>query len=110
MVEAAGSKRPELTGAPPPQNAPHVLELILAMYPKTRRIHVVLGASEYERAEAAAGLRLFQHLAGRAQIVYTNALTLEQLDARLAAPPDDEQLPWGAPLRAPAAHAVSTNA
>ena len=65
VVEEARLRRPELTGALPAQNAPRTLELMLAMYPATRRIDVVLGASEYERRQAEVGRRIFSGFAER---------------------------------------------
>ena len=109
FVEAARVKRPELTGSPHAQNALQVLELILSMYPKTRRIHVVLGASEYERAQAAVGARIFKPLEGRVELVYTSDLTLEQLEAQAASLPDDEQLLWGSVLRDASGRDFNTN-
>ena len=89
VVEEARLRRPELTGAPHAQNAPRTLELMLAMYPATRRIDVVLGASEYERRQAEVGRRIFSPFAERAELVFLNDLSLEQIESRVASLPDD---------------------
>ena len=90
VVEEARQVRPELTGALPAQNAPRTLELMLAMYPATRRIDVVLGASEYERRQAEVGRRrIFAGFAKGVELVFLTDLTLEQIEGRVAALPDD---------------------
>ncbi len=89
VVEEARLRRPELTGALPAQNVPPTLELMLAMYPATRRIDVVLGASEYELRQAEVGRRIFASFAERVELVFLTDLSLEQIEARAAALPDD---------------------
>jgi PAS domain S-box-containing protein len=89
VVEEARRVRPELTGALPAQNAPRTLELMLAMYPATRRIDVVLGASEYERRQAEVGRRIFSGFAKGVELVFLTDLSLEQIETRVAALPDD---------------------
>src|SRR4051812_30772723 len=99
LIDAAREQRPELTGVVTTQNAPRVVELMLSMYPATRRIHVILGASEYERGQAAGGQRIFKPFEGRVELVYTNDLSVAQLEARLAALPDTELVLYGSMLR-----------
>ncbi len=89
VVEDARLVRPELTGALPAQNAPRTFELMLAMYPATRRIDVVLGASEYERRQAEVGRRIFSSFAERVELVFLTDLSLEQIESRVAALSDD---------------------
>ncbi len=89
VVDEARRVRPELTGALPAQNAPRTLELMLAMYPATRRIDVVLGASDYERRQAEVGRRIFSGFAKGVELVFLTDLSLEQIETRVAALPDD---------------------
>src|SRR5689334_8448966 len=49
----------EVTGALPAQDAARTIEMMLSLYPQTRRILVVLGASAYERGQAEKGKELF---------------------------------------------------
>jgi chemotaxis protein methyltransferase CheR len=109
LLNATRARRPEITGTAPANNAPHVIDLMLSMYPKTRRIHVILGASEYERRQAAGGRRIFKPFEGRVEIDYFNDLTLEQMEARLAALDDTELALYGGLLRDAAGHEFSTN-
>ncbi|HZX64428.1 MAG TPA: sigma 54-interacting transcriptional regulator [Myxococcales bacterium] len=109
FVEAAKAQRPELTAAMPSQNAPKVIELMLSMFPRTKRIHVILGASEYERAQAAAGKRIFASFEGRVELTYLNDLTLAQVEARLAALPDTELALYGSMLRDASGQDFNTN-
>ncbi|MCX5730615.1 MAG: sigma 54-interacting transcriptional regulator, partial [Deltaproteobacteria bacterium] len=62
---------------------------MLAMYPATRRIDVVLGASEYELRQAEVGRRIFSSFAERVELVFLTDLSLEQIEARVAALSDD---------------------
>jgi len=89
-VDAARAKRPEITGAVHPQNGPMTVDLMLALYPRTRRIQVVLGASEYERDQTARAGAVFARFAGRLEFDFLNDLTLEQMEARLGALPDED--------------------
>jgi len=99
LVEGARGTRPELTGALPAQNAARTIELMLRLYPETRRIHVVLGASAYERGQAEQGKVLFAALAPRVELTYTSDLTLDQLDARVRQLPDSDLVLWGSLLQ-----------
>ncbi len=99
LVESARTVRPELTGALPAQNAPRTVELMLSLYPSTRRILVVLGASPYERGQAAQGRTLFARFADRAQLSYTTDLSLEQLEARVAQLGEGELVLFGSFLQ-----------
>ena len=98
-VEAARADRPDLTGALPPQNAPPTVELMLALYPATRRIQVVLGASPYERAQAQQGRKIFERFAERVEFAYLNDLSLDQIEARLAQIPDEDLVLFGSLLQ-----------
>jgi PAS domain S-box-containing protein len=99
IVEGARESRPELTGALPAQNAPRTIELMLSMYPGTRRIDVVLGASEYERGQAEQGRRIFARFEERVELAYLNDLSLDQIEARAAALPDDALVLFGSLLQ-----------
>jgi PAS domain S-box-containing protein len=99
VVEAARASRPELTGALPAQNAPRTIELMLSMFPATRRIHVVLGASDYELEQARRGKDLFASFADRVELTYLNDQTLAQIEARVARLPEDELVLFGSMLR-----------
>jgi formate hydrogenlyase transcriptional activator len=83
LVESARASRPELTGALPAQTAARTIDLMLRLYPSTRRILVVLGASVYERDQAEQGRKLFAPFASRVEFSYTSDLTLEQLETRV---------------------------
>jgi len=99
IVEGAREIRPALTGALPAQNAPRTLDLMLSMYPATRRIHVVLGGSEHERGQARQGRIIFERFAGRVELDYLNDLTLEQIEARVAALGDADLVLFGSLLQ-----------
>jgi PAS domain S-box-containing protein len=88
-VVNARAERPEITGALPALNTPKTLELMLSMYPKTKRIEVVLGGSPYERNQAKIGRELFKHFESRVALDFTNDLSLEQLESRVSALSDD---------------------
>ena len=99
LVEAARAGRPEMTGALPAQNAPRTIELMLSLYPSTRRILVVLGGSAYERGQAEQGRVIFAPFADRVQISYTNDLSLEQLEAEVSKLGDDALVLFGSFLQ-----------
>jgi PAS domain S-box-containing protein len=109
FVEAARLKRPELTGALPAQNAPLTIDLMLAMYPHTRRIQVVLGASDYERDQARMGRVIFNRFSGRVGFEYLNDLSLEQMTAKVQTLPDDELVLFGSLLQDAAGRDFYTN-
>jgi PAS domain S-box-containing protein len=90
VVDTARALRPDLTGALPAQNAPRTIELMLSMFPATRRILVVLGASEHEQEQAERGREIFARFADRVELVYLNDQTLEEIEARVARAADDE--------------------
>jgi len=90
FVDEAKGRRPEITGAVHPQNGPMTIDLMLSLYPKTRRIHLVLGASPYERSQADRARQLFAPYAGRVEFDYMNDLSLEQMEARLKTLPDED--------------------
>jgi len=90
FVDEAKGKRPEITGAVHPQNGPLTIDLMLSLYPKTRRVHLVLGASPYERSQADRARQLFAPYAGRVEFDYMNDLTLEQMEARLKSLPEED--------------------
>jgi PAS domain S-box-containing protein len=94
-VEAARLKRPDTTGLTPAQNAPPTLELMLRMYPQTRRIHVILGGSSYEREQAERGRKLFQPFEGRVALDYWNDLSLQQMVERGRTLDGDELVLFG---------------
>lgn len=94
-VEPARLKRPNLTGALAPRNAPKTIELMLSMFPQTRRIHIVLGATEYERNQAEMGRKIFTDFSGRVAIDYLNDLTLDQIEAMVKALPDEDLVLYG---------------
>ncbi len=109
IVEEARSARPQLTGALPAQNAPRTIDLMLSLYPATRRIDVVLGSSEYERNQAEAGRRIFARFADRVELAYLNDLSLEQIEARVAALPDDALVLFGSLLQDASGRDHATN-
>ncbi len=110
LVEDARKARREVTGALPSQNAPRTLEMMLSLYPATRRILVVLGGSAYERGQADQGRILFASFAGRVEISYTNDLSLEQVETRVAALPDDTLVLFGSFLQDAAGRDYDTTA
>jgi len=110
IVEEARTKRPELTGVLTTQNAPKTIELMLSMFPKTRRINVVLGASEYEREQAERGRRMFASFTNRLEFVYLNDLSLEQVEAKLKNLPSDELVLFGSLIMDAAGRDFLTNA
>ncbi len=59
----------EVTGVLPAQNAPRTIEMMLSLYPQTRRILVVLGASPYERGQAEQGRSPVRPLRRRVELV-----------------------------------------
>lgn len=99
FVAAAKVRRPDLTGALPAQNAPRTIDLMLTLYPKTRRIEVVLGASDYERDQARMGQVIFSPFAGRVGFEYLNDLSLAQIEARVRTLPDNELVLFGSMLQ-----------
>jgi PAS domain S-box-containing protein len=100
FVDEAQKQRPEITGALHTQTVVQSAELWLSRFPATKRILVVLGASEYERAQAQIGKSImFKPLEGRVEFEYLNDLTLEQIEARVAAAPDTDLVLWGSLLR-----------
>jgi PAS domain S-box-containing protein len=94
-VEAARLKRPETTGLTPTQIAPPTLELMLKMYPQTRRIHVVLGGSAYERDQTERARKLLAPFEGRVLLDYWNDLSLQQMVERARTLEGDELLLYG---------------
>jgi len=109
FVEAARKVRPEVTGALPARNAPRTIDLMLSMFPATRRIEVILGASAYERGQAEMGRIIFKEFEGRVAIDYLNDLSLEQMETRLASLPDDTLVLYGSLLRDAAGQDFTTN-
>jgi PAS domain S-box-containing protein len=109
FVEAARRDRPEITGGVPAQNAPATIELMLRMYPDTRRIHVVLGASDYEREQAVQGRRIFKPFEQRVELDYLNDLTLPAMESRLAALPDEDLVLFGSMMRDATGRDFDTN-
>jgi len=99
FVEAARINRPDITGALSAKNAPKTIDLMLAMYPRTRRIQVVLGASDYERNQAQMGRVIFSPFSGRVGFEYLNDLTLEQIEAKVRSLPEDELVLFGSLLQ-----------
>jgi PAS domain S-box-containing protein len=108
-VEAARLHRPELTGALSARNAPLTIDLMLSMFPRTRRIHVVLGASAYERNQAQMGRLIFKTFAGRVDLEYLNDLTLEQIETRVAHLPDEDLVLYGSLLQDASGRDFTTN-
>jgi len=101
FVEAARAQRPALAAAIPANNAPRTLELMLSLYPKTQRIHVVLGASDYEREQARRGQAAFARFAGRVAFLYLNDLTLEQMEGYVARLGEEDLVLFGSLLQDP---------
>ena len=110
LVEAARAGRPEMTGVLPAQNAPRTIELMLSLYPSTRRILVVLGGSAYERGQAEQGRIIFAPFASRVEITYTNDLPLEQVEAEVSKLPDDTLVLFGSFLQDAAGRDYDTTA
>ncbi len=108
-VEAARTLRPNLTGVLPADNTSKTIDLMLALYPQTRRIHVVLGASDYERDQARWGAMLFAPYAGRLEFEYLNDLSLEQVEARVGQLHPDELVLFASMLRDAAGQDFGTN-
>jgi PAS domain S-box-containing protein len=108
-VEAARTVRPNLTGVLPANNTPKTIELMLSLYPQTRRIYVVLGASDYERDQARWGQVLFTPFAGRLEFVYLNDLSLEQVEAKVSQLQPDELVLFASVLRDAAGRDFYTN-
>ncbi len=109
-VEAARTLRPNLTGVLTANNAPMTVDLMLSLYPQTRRIHVILGASDYERDQAQLGQQIvFPRFAGRLEFVYTNDLSLEQIEAMVGQLHADELVLFASVLRDAAGRDFSTN-
>jgi len=109
FVEAARLRRADLTGALPANNAPPTIDLMLALYPRTRRIQVVLGASDYERNQAEMGRIIFSSFSGRVALEYLNDLTLEQIEAKVQTLPEDELVLFGSLLKDAAGREFYTN-
>ena len=109
FVEAGRAQRPDLTGALPANNAPKTIDLMLAMYPQTRRIQVVLGASDYERNQAEMGRVIFSPFSGRVGFEYLNDLSLEQIEERVRNLPDNELVLFGSLLKDAAGREFYTN-
>jgi PAS domain S-box-containing protein len=109
FVEAARQKRPNLTGSLSAKNAPKTVELMLALYPRTRRIHVVLGASDYERDQARMGQIIFSPFSGRVEMDYLNDLSLEQIEAKVRHLPDEDLVLFGSLLQDASGRDFSTN-
>ncbi len=109
IVEEARTRRPALTGALPAQSAPRTIELRLSLSPATRRIDLVLGASEYERFQTEAGKRLFAPFSDRVEITYLNDLTLEEIEKRVAGLPDEALVLHGSLLVDAAGRDFATN-
>ncbi|NWJ40072.1 MAG: sigma 54-interacting transcriptional regulator [Geothrix sp.] len=109
-VESARAERPNLTGVLTANNAPKTVDLMLSLYPQTRRVHVILGASEYERDQAELGQQIvFPRFAGRLEFLYTNDLSLEQIEAKVSQLPPDELVLFASLLRDTAGRDFSTN-
>ncbi|HJV22978.1 MAG TPA: sigma 54-interacting transcriptional regulator [Holophagaceae bacterium] len=109
FVEEAQKKRPVMTGAIPARNAPMTLELMLGMFPKTRRIHVVLGASEYERNQAEMGRLIFSSFTSRVSMEYLNDLSLEQIEEKVHGLPEEDLVLFGSLLHDAAGRDYTTN-
>jgi formate hydrogenlyase transcriptional activator len=99
LVESARSARHDVTGALPAQNAPRTIEMMLALYPQTRHILVVLGGSAYERGQAEKGKEIFAAFASRVDLTYTTDLPLEQVEERVSRLGDDTLVLFGSFLQ-----------
>lgn len=109
LVEKARAQRPNLTGAYPSQGAKKTIQLMLNLYPKTRRIHVVLGASEYERGQAEVGRQIFAEFQNRVAFDYWNDLTLPEMLQQARQHKEDELILFGSLLRDAAGTEFPTN-
>ena len=109
FVEAARQRRPNLTGVLSARNAPKTIDLMLALYPHTRRILVVLGASEYERNQAEMGRIIFASFAGRVSIEYLNDLPLEQIEEKVRTLSDEDLVLFGSLLKDASGREYFTN-
>jgi len=83
MLNPARERRPNLTGLLPERGSPRTVDLMLALFPATRHILVVLGASAFERRLAMVGRTLAAPYAGRVAFEFLNDLTMEQIEARV---------------------------
>ena len=81
-IEKARQRRPELTAALVAQNAPSTIALMLSLFPGTKQIHVVLGATPYEREQSERARTIFKPFDGQVGIDYWNDLSLEQMEQR----------------------------
>ncbi|HJV21155.1 MAG TPA: ABC transporter substrate binding protein [Holophagaceae bacterium] len=109
ILEQAQTKRPNITGALPAQNAPKNIECMLAMFPGTRQIDVILGASTYEREQARIGRTIFKDFEGRVTLNYLNDLSLEQMERRLRSLPDDRLVLFGSLIQDATGRDFATN-
>ena len=94
FLDKARAVRPEVTGVMPALNTPKTLDLILSMYPGTRKIEFILGASTFERDQSRIGKVLFKAFDSRVKLDFLNDFTLEQLEARARTLPDDTIQVW----------------
>ncbi|HJV88698.1 MAG TPA: sigma 54-interacting transcriptional regulator [Holophagaceae bacterium] len=101
LVVPARKQRPELAAAIPAINAPRTIDLMLALYPRTRTIHVVLGASDYERTQAQRGQAAFSRFSGRVGFRYLNDLTLEQIEGHVRGLGEEDLVLFGSMLQDP---------
>jgi formate hydrogenlyase transcriptional activator len=99
LVQSARQSRRELTGVLPAPAAVPTVELMLSLYPSTRRILLVLGSSAHERGQAVQARNLFAPFAGRFELSDTTDLTQEQVESRVAELPDDALVLFGSFLR-----------
>ena len=81
--------RPNLTGFLPDRYSVKTANIMFSLYPGTRRVLVVLGASKFERHLAEMAKVLTEPFAGRVTFEYTNDRTLEQIESQVRNLPDD---------------------
>ena len=90
LLESIRLRRPNLAGIYPGETTTKTVDLMLSLYPKTRRINVVFGSSPYDRSDANKGKVLFQPWEQRIQFSYWNDLTLDQMELKAKnLPPED---------------------
>jgi len=99
VVQSARKTRGELTGVLPAPTAVPTVELMLSLYPSTRRILLVLGASAHEREQAEQARSLFAPFSDRVEMSYATDLSLEQVESRVAQLPDDALVLFGSFVR-----------
>jgi len=83
VLQRARAIRPDLTAVLPERDPLRTADIMLSLYPGTRRVLVVLGASDFERRMTEVAKTMTAPFAGRVAFEYTNDRTLEQIETRV---------------------------